>query len=404
MKKNLLALVAFSGILFTSCSNEMDQMVEQQNEKNAIGFSTYSMMSKGTPITGNRPSIPEGGLWQDPSNFLCQGRRFHVAAYINDATNQYMNAGIKFEGGTLGYGWHYINQLDKAYWPTKGELLNFYAAHPYADFYHPTESSRKGTISYENANKQMTINYTVPNEIQNQEDLMYACQLRQQKPETGSAVQLNFKHALNQINFMGRTDSKNLYVEIAPNGIQVCNIKSSGTLTVTEKSASWIAAEKTKVNYSIATINSGNVTINTQPSLPNGSGPGGNPTFITNSSNVLMLIPQAVTAWDRTTNASGQANSYLKINCKIWVKTGDLDSDRVYLHGSAPTAEPVSDGYAFMYVPFAGTGMDQTGKKITYTLIFGGGYTDEGQPILTPITFDTAVTDWGFVSIPDINA
>ena len=139
MKKNLLALVAFSAIVFTSCSNEMDQMVEQQNEKNVIGFSTYSMMSKGAPINGNNPSIPEGGLWQDPSNFLYQGRRFHVAAYISDRTTQYMNAGIKFQGGSSGYGWHYINELDKAYWPTKGEVLNFYAAHPYTDFFHATE-------------------------------------------------------------------------------------------------------------------------------------------------------------------------------------------------------------------------------------------------------------------------
>ncbi len=366
MKKNLLALVAFSGIVFTSCSNEMDQMVEQQKEKNVIGFSTYSMMSKGTPIIDN-------------GAFAKNGSSFEVAAFLNGNENPYLNAQITHNGTS----WNYANPLDKAYWPS--ESLNFFAVAPYSDFYPTAEGgkSAKGTVNYTNNN--MVINYAVPIETSVQQDLMYATTAPMTKPDNGGEVTLKFKHALNQIHFMGRTDSENLCVEIATNGIEVCNIKNSGTLTATSASSTW-AANESKINYTIETVKNNN---NAAPVAINSTS-----AAISNSSNVLMLIPQSVTAWDLKSNASAQTNSYLKINCKIWVNNGGSDQDKVYLHGSPSTSESVSDGYEFMYVPFAGTSMNGSGKKITYTLIFGGGYNDAGDPILTPITFVTTVQDW----------
>lgn len=366
MRKNLLALAAFSGILFTSCSNEMDQMVEQQKEQNAIGFSTYSMMSKGAPIASN-------------TDFAKDGSSFEVAAFLNGKTSPYLKAQIAYKSG-----WDYAKPLDKAYWPS--ESLNFFAVAPYSDFYPAEEGgkSAKGTVIY--ANNNMEITYTVPTETNKQQDLMYATTAPMGKNETQNGnVPLNFKHALNQIHFMGKTDSENLRVEIATNGIEVCNIKNSGTLTATNANSTWTAKDP-KVDYTIETVKIENVAA---PVVINSTS-----TAISNPSNVLMLVPQTVTKWDLTSSASNQENSYLKINCKIWVNNGGSEQDKVYLHGSAPTLEPQSDGYALIYVPFTGTSMNLIGKKITYTLIFGGGYTDEGQPILTPITFDTTVQDW----------
>lgn len=373
MRKNLLALAAFSGILFTSCSNEMDQMVEQQKEQNAIGFSTYSMMSKGAPIIDN-------------GAFAQNGSSFEVAAFLNDKTNPYLKAQIIHKEG----GWNYANPLDKAYWPNgANDKLNFFAVAPYSDFY-PTVRATGNTVQYSNTtnDKSMKITYTVPTATSEQQDLMYATTAPMGKNETQNGnVPLNFKHALNQIHFMGKTDSENLRVEIATNGIEVCNIKNSGTLTATNANSTWTAKDP-KVDYTIETVKIKNVAA---PVVINSTS-----NAISNPSNVLMLIPQTITPWDLSPIASGQTNSYLKINCKIWVNNGgsEQEADRVYLHGSAPTAEPESNGYAALYVPFAGTSMNQIGKKITYTLIFGGGYTDEGLPILTPITFTTDVEDW----------
>lgn len=360
MKKNLLALVAFSGIVFTSCSNEMDQMVEQQKEKNVIGFSTYSMMSKGTPIINN-------------GAFAQNGSSFEVAAFLNDKTNPYLQAQITHNGTS----WNYFNPLDKAYWPSGS--LNFFAVAPYSDFYQAVPATGN-TVQYSNTadDKSMKITYTVPTTTSRQQDLMYATTAPMVKPSEGK-VTLNFKHALNQIHFKGRTDSKNLNVEIASNGIEICEINSRGILSVTNSEQVW-TQNSTKDKYVIN--NETPVVINSTTEV----------IAISSASNVLMLIPQKVEAWSLPSNVTEQNNSYLKINCKIWVNNGGSDQDKVYLHGTEST-------YAFMYVPFAGTSMDQIGKKITYTLIFGGGYTVDGKPILTPITFDTAVTDW--VEVPN---
>ena len=47
-----------------------------------------------------------------------------------------------------------------------------------------------------------------------------------------------------------------------------------------------------------------------------------------------------------------------------------------------------------MYVPF---GADwEPGKRYVYTLIFGSGYKNTGEPILIrPIAFEADIEDWG---------
>ena len=46
-----------------------------------------------------------------------------------------------------------------------------------------------------------------------------------------------------------------------------------------------------------------------------------------------------------------------------------------------------------IYVPFGDTWV--AGKRHIYTLIFGGGYNDQGEAVLNPIQFDAETTDWG---------
>ncbi|MEG2760968.1 MAG: hypothetical protein RR921_06495 [Mucinivorans sp.] len=78
--------------------------------------------------------------------------------------------------------------------------------------------------------------------------------------------------------------------------------------------------------------------------------------------------------------------------CKIY---NNSTTTTIYYHGTSTTFEPI-------YIPLSST--DNAAKdpqqiwvannNITYTLNFGGGYADNGNPILTPITFTTAVTGW----------
>ena len=100
----------------------------------------------------------------------------------------------------------------------------------------------------------------------------------------------------------------------------------------------------------------------------------------------MLNIPQKLTAWkvsEEATNtkikADGAHQCYLSITCKIQQSGG-------YLLGSA-------DSYGTIYVPFGDTWV--AGKRHIYTLIFGGGYNDQGEAVLNPIQFNAETTDWG---------
>lgn len=43
------------------------------------------------------------------------------------------------------------------------------------------------------------------------------------------------------------------------------------------------------------------------------------------------------------------------------------------------------------------------GQRHIYTLIFGGGYTDQGMAVLNPIKFDAETTDWVEAANSDVN-
>ena len=104
------------------------------------------------------------------------------------------------------------------------------------------------------------------------------------------------------------------------------------------------------------------------------------------STNTPMLnIPQELTAWkvsETATKSKLEADNakqcYLSITCKIQQSGG-------YLLGSA-------DSYGTIYVPFGDTW--EQGKRHIYTLIFGGGYDDQGEAVLNPIQFDAETTGW----------
>lgn len=112
----------------------------------------------------------------------------------------------------------------------------------------------------------------------------------------------------------------------------------------------------------------------------------------------MMLIPQKLTKW--STYSAGAAVSKLEadnaIECYLEISM-KLKQNDSYLIGSA--AE-----YKTVYVPFDNATGWEPGKRYIYTLIFGGGYDDQGEPILSPITFDAATADWADASAgADVN-
>ncbi|MEG3048549.1 MAG: hypothetical protein RR872_07940 [Mucinivorans sp.] len=118
-----------------------------------------------------------------------------------------------------------------------------------------------------------------------------------------------------------------------------------------------------------------------------------------------MLMPQTFTAWQPKGSGvdatiAQTTNGYLKVMCKI---SNTSTTPAIYYHGSATA-------YAAIYIPLSSTDNAATNPQpiwvannnITYTLNFGGGYADNGNPILTPIKFTTDVTNWTDATGPDL--
>ncbi|MEG1665255.1 MAG: fimbrillin family protein, partial [Mucinivorans sp.] len=278
---------------------------------------------------------------------------------------------------------------DVCFWPTttagSTDNLRFYA---YAPFTSKNATPVAPAFSNTTDKWMKFTDYTVPADVTKQDDFMYTTAEATVQPTANPSVKLTFAHALTQIHFAARTQATNLKVEIAVNGIQVCNIGSVGTFTLTPAStpsAAWSTTIGTPIDYTIPS----DATSPTTPIGYNVYVPIDNRT-----ANVLMLIPQTTTAWvpkattagtTTTTDATNpaQTGSYFSINCKIYQQNG---AQKVYLHGT-------DAAYAMLYVPFAANWT--MAQSVTYQLTFGGGYDAQGNPILEPITFTTDVTVWG---------
>ena len=191
-------------------------------------------------------------------------------------------------------------------------------------------------------------------------------------------VQMNFKHILSQVVFKAKTTSSILEVDVE--NVKIHNFVHSGTFTLPAGEpamSDWKLSPAAKGAYTVK-LNAANVkTKNAVVNLSDMNSP-------------LMLIPQKLTKWSTYSAGTGTAVSILEADkakecyLEISMKLKQNDS---YLIGSA--AE-----YKTVYVPFDNATGWEPGKRYIYTLIFGGGYDDQGEPILSPITFDAVPADW----------
>lgn len=353
---------------------------------------------------------------------------FYVSAKIG--SKSYISKDqIKNESGK------WVNQNGTRYWPNgENDAVDFYASN-YQNF----------TWDAANANPATIANYAVNTTVANQEDLLYAVKLNQKKVDHETApVNLNFRHALSQIVFQARNDSKNLYVEI--DGVSVKNVVGTGTFTFpnvnTDGNIAHIAPP-TDGTYDDSDFPSATITSGTQGTWNLGENPaktaGYSVTFTKASvsgnkqlvslttaneigkeynSNAMLLLPQTTTAWDPETypnpGNTGNTNSYFLVKCAIYnVATPDADA----LQGGYDAATDIclwpgqgetTTKEVAIPVPFNW----EQGKKYVYTLVFGngnGGYDpedpdDKPDPVLIPISFEVTVDEFIPVDGGDIES
>lgn len=372
MKKVILLTACTAAVLLSGCSDN-----ELASVGDGIGTSTQSAI--GFHVVGNQAETRATII--DASNITSTD--FNVYAFTNDGkafmgTNDteagHNGINISYKGVEGSKKWDYTTPSELRYWPESTTPLNFYAVNPgtFKEDYMPQYGWKF------NSNEQK-ISYTCFDEFGTSKlaniDVMYAIAPNQTKAQNNGTVKFIFKHILSQVVFKAKTQLENMEVEI--NEIKIHNSQMGGTYTLPTESTTegtWaLTVPKSGSNWKTFTVVTGQ-TIKV------------NSTSKDISVNTPMLfVPQKLTAWQTNattaktqTEADAAHESYLGITCKI--KQGD-----VYLFGD-------DSNYKTLYVPF-GTTWEQ-GKRYTYTLIFGGGYDENGKPILQPINFEAKAEDW----------
>lgn len=392
--KNLIH-VALLGAIMASCSNnELDNNL--MSPSNEISFRAVSnKASRATIIT--------------PDNVTSTD--FSVYAYTNDGS-AYMGTNdeaLNWNGTYIDYDdvqgvWDYVTPANKRYWPNSTDL-NFYAVSPTT-----MEDALRTNYGWKFTSSKQQIEYCTSDEYGNTNplynysniDVMYA--IAQNKNKTNcpdGVVNLKFHHALAQVMFQAKTELTSMKVELK--SLKICNLHISGTFTLPSTEDEQATKDNWTLKGSDATqgaestvalaegeqtgeqqqtgkgvlyaVNNANIVVNHD---------GNNEITDINTEKPMMVIPQALTAWTVTGDdkskydADNNFHSYLMIECNI-LQNGE------YLVGSA-------DEVGEIYIPFAPTW--QPGKRYTYTLTFGGGYDDNGNKVLTPITFKATCDSW----------
>ena len=363
MKKSTVMLWAIFGALLMGCSDEEIANVETSS-RNAIGFNVLSNAAetRATPTT----------------NANLKNTDFDVFAFTADGTAFMGKVDTDFghDGVNIVYNngkWDYKNASDLRYWPT--EALDFYAFNPGT-----VDEAMQWSYMWEATKDTQKITYSCSDEYgsginaHENYDVMYAIAKGQTKDKNNGVVKFNFKHILSQVVFKAKTQYDNMQVDI--DVIKIHNFKFAGAFTLpaaADGTGSWSSSDLA-FPHAFTVVKNANITVNSNTEA----------TDITTNTPMLN-IPQELTAWkvsETATKSKLEADNakqcYLEIACKI-------RQSGAYLLGSASE-------YKTIYVPFGDTWV--AGKRHIYTLIFGGGYTDQGEAVLNPIQFDAETTGW----------
>lgn len=363
MNKIYLFTAAFAVMASLSgCSDTELASIDTAQEKTPIGFHTVGSQM------GSRANIIDTSEDLKSTDFNVYAFDSDGKAFMgkNDTELGHGGINISYQDGK----WDYTTSSDQKYWPGTVKKLNFYAVNPATI----TDYDIMVNYGWQITKDKLEIHYTCINEYnlnngKSNIDVMYATAKDQTKDNNAGKVSLVFKHILSQIAFKAKTLDENTKVEIE--SIVIHNVTSGGTFVMpTEGSTGtgW-TPKGLKQDFPIG-INSLTKVDNT-----------GTDVF----TKPILFVPQKLDKWTTTTStpktiteADAANECYLEISCKISI-------DETYPHGTATEFEK-------LYIPFEADW--QPGKRYVYTLIFGGGYTANGNPVLTPVSFVPSVETW----------
>ena len=400
MKKVLVGAMAL--LTLAACSNE--EVLDQNQVRNEIGF---------TAVTGKALSRAANGYCNKdmPEDFL-------VWANVPDGSTGYKKyfSGDQFDRD--GTSTIYKNNGDVRYWPYSA--INFFAV-----------KNAGANVGWNGTNSTIVVTVFAANTTaKDQVDFIYAVANVATKPTSGQ-TDINFRHALSQIEFQAKNMNSKLYVEIS--GVSVCKVNNKGTFTLPETKTSgnvagsgsgdvhdtypggpigtqggWVlASTSTKTQFDITTKQidaSGNEVDTDEARKVPGDGNVVSLSVINKEKKeygyqTLYLLPQTLTGWVPSSSApkpADQDGAYFLVKCKIYNVAGatfDPSTDvRIW---------PSTNTYADVAIPFSATW--EQGKRYVYTFVFTtdgtGGYDPnpggtDPVDVLVPIKLDVTVDDF----------
>lgn len=244
------------------------------------------------------------------------------------------------------------------YWPTDNDAtVSFYAVYP-ADY----------TVTKSGSDEMIDI--IIPADVSRQADIMTAkTEGVSLATSQNGAARLGFRHITSQVSFRARLAAHFAGWRVDVRGIRLCNVNSRGTYSYGSGTVT-PASPAVRQHYDfVMAANSVTVDSPAESDIK----------ALTSPTDVAMLMPQTLTAWDRETEtgssgAPSTTGSYLAIDCTIT----DSDGHQAFS--------------GLTYVPLGGTW--EAARHYGYLLEFGSGYQGDGEVTIRNIFLSCTITDW----------
>ena len=380
-------LLAFSG-----CTNEIseDGFVDKTN---AISFSAYPTKSRvvaGDVTTDNMTGDNFGVV-----GYTHDDNKIYLFKKDNDKNKAVEQTYVPGSGSSSGT-WEYANKGDLKFWPEGS--MNFYAYFPYSD-----------NATFDNSGASRYV-MTIP--VDCSHDVLFAYAGNQNKQDR---VPLTFHHAFAKMKKLtiqmpadGILYQSNCQIEVKE--VEFINTSTKGNIKVNANGIAFydVASSNETLSETLDEVVTINKTVgNSKDLFDNGTNAKGY-FFATNDdpevNSVIGTGSTGKAMWDgvktNITSTSGKLSDSelvcLKLTCKVWNGTSH------YYVGDE------EGNYGEVYIPLKGTDSNSNsittfdaGKRYTYKIVMKDnvGYTDKGDPILTPILFSASVVGWDDVEV-----
>lgn len=366
MKRLKTMALAALGFLAASCNNE-DFVAGDNGKLDPISFSVdnFKGITKATETSS--------------SNYASQITDFKVIGYFtSDASGNGVTPGARYLGSGdtapvqingSGGTYSYATAADMVMWPATTAKLLFQG-------FTPASGGGIGAIENTVSNKipHLAVNVTVPTANADQRDIMFAQADNQTSTTNNKKVNMPFVHAMSAIRFSAKTTVSTISATVK--SVTMANVISTGKVGYLTDKTLGCSLGTTRTSYAIGIANGNGVAVSTTA------------VDLTSASGTCILLPQTLSAWAPvagTPVTSETTKSYIVIECKVV-------QNSVYLVGDA-------SNFGKVYIPFGGTW--EQGKKYTYTINIGngsGGYDENGNPLLAPISFTASASNWAAAS------